>query len=278
MHSTKSIFILLIAFASVAAIGGYFAGKITTEPIVIETEAPAVKPAIIKTSQGPVTEDTLRLNRALTENERLRKEIEALKASITDGEAKLAAFDAEMEGATLQDVANTIIANTMMPPTPEQLKAEDAEAHERMMQNIRNHQQRMAQMRQQRIDFLSSIDTTLLTPEEQATHQAYIQAVKQHAAMEAAVFESQMNDEYLSEEALMAMRESAMAMRELQNQERTALLNAVGAMWNVPEENLSSFVNMVEEVNAVLGGEGSRGGMFGGGPMIFMNGGPGARR
>jgi hypothetical protein len=272
MHSTKSIFILLIAFASVAAIGGYFAGKITTEPIVIETEAPAVKPAILKTSQGPVTEDTLRLNRALTENERLRKEIEALKASIADGEAERAAIDAEMEGATLQDVVNT-----MMPPTPEQLKAEDAEAHERMMQNIRHRQQRMAHMRQQRIDFLSGIDTTLLTPEEQATHQAYIQAVKQHAAMEAAVFESQMNDQPLTEEALMAMRESAMAVRELQNQERTALLNAVGAMWNVPEENLSSFVNMVEEVNAVLGGEGGRGGMFGGGPMIFMNGGPGGR-
>lgn len=265
MHSTKSFFIILVVFATVAAIGGYFTGKITVEPTIIE--APTVIPTQPSVKNTPVANtEMLALNRLRTENERLRNQLAELERSIARDEAEL--LEAE-----------DVVAMQEVPPMvtpPEQLsEQEQAERHERMMQNLRNRQQHMQEMRQQRIDFLSNIDISLLTPEEQATHQSYIQAVKRHAEMEAAMFERNMNDIPATEEDFMAMRESAMAVLQLQEQERTALLNAVGTMWNVPEENLGAFVNMVEEVNAVLGG--GRGGMMMGGPMIFNGPGPGRR-
>lgn len=262
MHSTKSLFIVLFAFVAMAAVGGYFTGKITTKPTIIETTAEAL-PKTSTASAVTSSEDLLKLNRVLSENEKLHREIERLKASIAQEETLLEEMDPMVAEAPAPAVEAA--PQEMRRLSMEDIKAQDPERYERMMTNLQQHQNRMREMRQQRMEFLTGVDTTLLTVEEQQVHTAYLQALSTRAAAEEAIWEKQMAGESLEEEDFAAMREAAFAVRDLQAAETTALLNAVGTMYNISEENLEGFVNTVNEVNAVLGG-GMRMGPPRGGP------------
>lgn len=250
MHSTKAFIVVLLAFVVMAATGGYFTGKITTKPTIIETTTSTLLPSnVISTAD---TDDVLRLNRALSENEKLRREIDVLKASLVQDDALFENMD-QMDAVA--PVEQTEVApQELRRLSMEDIKAQDPERYERMMANLQNHQNRMREMRQSQMAFLAGVDTTLLTVEEQQVHNAYLQALSVHAAIEETIWEKQLAGESLGAEDFEEMREASFAVRNLQEAEKTALLNAVGAMYNISEENLEGFVNTVNEVDAALSG------------------------
>lgn len=264
MPSTKGLICLLFGLVAVAAMGGYFVARMMTVPTVVEVAAAQPSETVVKQTVT-VDEDSLsRLNRALSENERLKKEMEALEAYLVQEKQSFEEFE-QVESALPAESSEATPPQELRRLSMEDIKAQDPERYERMMTNLQNHQNRMREMRQYRMEFLAGVDTSLLTKEEQQVHNAYLQALSARAAAEEEMWEKQLAGESLEMEDFERMRETSFALRDLQAAEKTALLNAVGTMYNISEENLEGFVNTINEVSSALDG-GMRMPGFRGGP------------
>ena len=238
MKTTSTFWtILLVIVALICAGGGYAMGHIF-----------APKSYTV----GENTETIIETDKSATELTLAQAEAEALKAKVARLEKELAAAKAEAEAEPEEEIAEV----AQEPPRrmsrkehDEQLKREDPERYAEMMKRRQEFHARMEEALAKRDTVLEAIDLSLLTPEQQETHARFVEALAaQQAAMDRmnAFMDS---GERPSVEERQAFREAMENVRNLVDEERDALLSAVGVSMGLRNgEETDTFVNVVREV------------------------------
>ncbi len=132
-----------------------------------------------------------------------------------------------------------------------QTEAERAE-HEARRKEM---QQRRAEMRSRmlehqagRMDFLSDINTELLTEEQQAVHQQYTEALALHTELMNRMMDRPEDAGPPSEEDMQELREAGRTLFSLREQERDSLFEAMGLTIGLSEEELPQFTAAINEI------------------------------
>lgn len=254
MQSTRAVFLFLtIPFGLICLAAGYCTGRFMSEQAVV-VETTMMAPMAVSGVSSQDGDALLRLNRALAENERLKADLRL--ARMAPEEVEVPAV--EMTATDTEEARPQFRSFREM---SEDLKARDPEAYQQMVERRNRFREMMRETQNSRFDFLTSIDLSLLTEEEQETHRRYMDALARRVELEESFWERHERGDELTEAEREQMREVSMEVRTLQEGERRALLNAVGTVWNVPEEELEAFVETIESVNQAMSG----GMMFGGG-------------
>ncbi len=231
--------------------GAGFAAGFFTAP---RTTVAPVPTATVKT-KTVVRENTSALTLVKSELEALKAERETLRQQLAELSAAADKPKAEVvEAAPQPQEERRLSPRERM----EELKKNDPERYAQMQEQRAQWQQRMEEARVARDDFLGSIDLTLMTEEQQETHHRYMEALAQQEALQARMREKMEAGEPPTDEERATMRESFMAMRDLREQERTALLGAVGTSMGLPTEDVEGFTQLIQEVYDVT----SRNGMM----------------
>ncbi len=222
-------------------------------------EAPAPLEPVVETVTITNTADTLALSRANTqiaeltaERDALRTQLEAARLAAKEAEAALAAQPTPAP-AEPEEEPRLSPAERM-----ERLRQEDPERYAEVQRRREQFHQQMMQARENRDNFLNDVDLSLMTPEQQEVHLAYTEALARQnelAELMRAKFES---GEPFTEEERAAMFENRDTVRQLQRQERTALLNAVGTSMGFTAEESEDFAALIEEVYSATQGNGMR--------------------
>ncbi len=259
MKTTKSF--LTYFGCTLLLVGAGFAAGYTLAPS--EVIAPLVTTqtktkTVVRDDTSALTLAQSEIAALQTEREALLKQVEALKAM-------------PLETVTVEVAQQPKKEERRMSPRErmEELKKNDPERYQEMQERRAQWQQRVEEARTARDDFLGSVDLTLLTEEQQDIHARYTEALKQQEALQARLNEKFENGEIPTEEDRLAMRETFREMGELQEQERVALLSAVGTSMGLPEEDVESFTSLIQEVYDVTSRNGGmrRMGPPMGGPM-----------
>ncbi len=239
------------------AAAGYFLKPVPAVEVAQVPEAPVeVKQVLVKD-----TADTQALARANARITELTAERDALRAQVTTAEA--AAKEAEAAVAAITAAQQ---APQQEPEAPrlspaerlEQLKAEDPERYAEVIKRREQFRTQVAQAKENRDNFLGDIDLSLLTPEQQEIHATYTEALARQDELSEAMRIKFEAGEELSDEERAAMFENRRTIRELQEQERVALLNAVGTSMGFTAEESADFTALIEEVYSATQGAGIR--------------------
>ncbi len=250
----------LVLFAAAFAVGGFVAHPFLNLKTPFEpTETPATPEKEVVTVTDPG--ETMKLNAANASIAQLTAERDALRAQLEAAEAATKTAEEKATKAIEEaKAAQVVIETPRMSPAErrEQLKKEDPERYAEMEKRREQIRQQMQLAKENRDNFLSDIDMTLLTPEQQEIHLAYTEAIARQdelGEMMRAKFEA---GEPFSEEEREAMFENRRNLRALQEQERTALLSAVGTSMGFNAEESADFANLIEEVYSATQGNGMR--------------------
>lgn len=242
--TSKSI--LFVVAAAVLLGAGYAAGHYFAEPVV-EVLPVAGKTATVTVRDGS---DAAALAKALSE-------VAALKA----------------ENATLR--RNLETAPDTPEPTPkaetpqpqrrqnwrermEEMKKNDPERYKEEMARREQFRQAMVQARNERTNFLDSVDPSLLTAEGRATHARFIEAFNKSAEIEEkmrAAFEA---GEQPSEALAAEAREVMQTLNETRSSERVALLDAIATSMGLSGTDAEDFRKLVDDVYDATGHGGPR--------------------
>ncbi len=263
MPKSSSSFILSLLFivggvcAGVA--GGYYVGCVRTSAKQEKVQEPPQVALPEKPTTLTETADTLALARA-------NATISELTAERDDLRGKLAAARAEMQEAKATVEALSEAAQPEAPEEPrlspaermEKLKQEDPERYAELQRRREQFQQQIMDAQANRDDFLGNIDLSLLTPEQQEVHAAYTTALARQTELSEIMREKFESGEEFTDEERIAMFENRREIRELQEQERSALLTAVGTSMGFTADESADFVALIEEVYSATQGAGLR--------------------
>ena len=155
----------------------------------------------------------------------------------------------------------------------EKWKAENPEEFARMEKRRQEFMQRRAERAQSKIDFLSSVDTSGMSPAAKETHESLQTLIAQREELEAQVFAEGTTDDQ-REEIFRQMRETDRAIRETNAQERANLLQQTAEALGFSGAEATEIVDTIGEIYEATSDWGGRGPGGPGGP----GGGPGGRR
>jgi hypothetical protein len=256
MTSHSKFFLHTIVFLFIA--GASFAiGRFTTEPSVeVISETGATKTVMVRDNS-----DALDLAKALSEIDALKAENIRLKEELRDTEAVVAeAPQPEAPVVEEQPRRRNNWRNRMeeLKETDPERYAQEVERRQRMIKTMEDH-------RNARINFLDSIDTSLLSEDAQVAHARFTNAIARQGQLQQEIMATLDLGEEPSEELQGQMQATFRDIMETQDEVRTALLGAIATSMGLEGEDSEEFSNLIQEVYNATGGRG--------GPMIRMGGG-----
>jgi len=148
----------------------------------------------------------------------------------------------------------------------ERFAREDPVRYAQMTNGMEQGRRRMQERNQARANFLASIDTTNMSPQQKEVHSKYLDlTARQQELQEYMRPDADISDED-RQAAFNEMRDVGNQIRELGRQERDNLLSQAARNMGYSAEDADSVVNQIKDIYRVT----ETGGGFGGGP-----GGPG---
>ncbi len=258
MKPQSKLFLNLIVLLFIAG-ASYAIGRFTTEPSVeVIAESGATKTVTVRDSS-----DALDLAKALSEIDALKAENTRLKESLQEVEtAEPEAVEAPVVApvAEEQPRRRNNWRNRMeeLKETDPERYAQEVERRQRMIKTMEDH-------RNARINFLDSIDTSLLSENAQVAHARFTNAIARQGQLQQEIMATLDLGEEPSEELQGQMQATFRDIMETQDEVRTALLGAIATSMGLEGEDSEEFSNLIQEVYNATGGRG--------GPMIRMGGG-----
>jgi hypothetical protein len=258
MTSHSKFFLHTIVFLFIAG-ASFVIGRFTTEPSVeVISETGATKTVTVRDNS-----DALDLAKALSEIDALKAENTRLKESLQEVEtaepeaveAPVAAPVAEEQPRRRNNWRNRM--EELKETDPERY-AQEVERRQRMIKTMEDH-------RNARINFLDSIDTSLLSEDAQVAHARFTNAIARQGQLQQEIMATLDLGEEPSEELQGQMQATFRDIMETQDEVRTALLGAIATSMGLEGEDSEEFSNLIQEVYNATGGRG--------GPMIRMGGG-----
>ena len=245
MKKTTALPLQLLVVCTLAG-ASYAIGRFTAEP-KIETlpEKTTTRTIAVKDAT-----DATALAKAFSD-------IDALKAENTRLKEELANVD------TLPVDEGVAPPQTEAPEQPrrqswrermDELREKDPERYAAEMERRQNFANAMEQLRSDRVNFLDSIDTSLLSDEAQATHERFVTALARQGELQREMMAAFESGEQPSEELRTQMRETVHELHATQESERVALLDAIAVSMGLENEAVTDFTQLVNEVfNATNG-------------------------
>jgi hypothetical protein len=257
--STLSLQLILALFIAGA---GYAIGRFTATPKVEVLSDSATKTVTIKDAES------------LNALAKARSEIDALKAEKQRLEEELNP-DAEDGIAEPQvvdvEVAEPARRRQSWRDRMEELREKDPERYAEEMERRANFAKMMDQARSERVNFLDSIDTSLLSAEAQNVHERFITAIARQGQLQNEMMATLDAGEEPSEELRNQMQEVFQEINETREMERSSLLDAIAISMGLEEKDVDDFTTLVNEVFNATNGR------MMGGPRGAMRGGRGPR-
>lgn len=224
----------------------YSIGHFTAEPKVevISEKAPTQTITVKDASEATALAKAYSDIEALTaENKRLKDELSSVtqKTSIMAG---LNQTDNTTEPQRHQNWRERM----------EELREKDPDRYAAEMERRQNFVDTIEQLRTERVTFLDSIDTSLLSDEAQGTHARFIAALARQGELQREIIASFESGEQPSEELRAQMHETFRELHATRDDERTALLDAIAVSMGLENEAVTDFTQLVNEVfNATSG-------------------------
>ena len=147
----------------------------------------------------------------------------------------------------------------------EQFKKDNPEEFARMEKMRQDFMERRAQRAQSKIDFLSSIDTSVMNQQARETHEALQGLIAKREELEAKMFSPDTPDED-RQQVFQDMRETDRAIREKNDQERVKLLQQTAEALGLSGAEATEMVDTIGEIYEATSNRGW-GGPGPGGPM-----------
>lgn len=126
----------------------------------------------------------------------------------------------------------------------EKMKKENPKQYEEMQKRHEEFRQRMAQREMERVDFLTSLDLTLFTPEQKENHEKLLDTLATLEEIRAK--EKDMGA--LSEEERRALFSTYHTLHSLYETERDALLSITARSIGFTSDESSAFVDQIKEI------------------------------
>lgn len=215
----------------------------------VQLESPVV-PAQAEQPVAPVVHQADNAETALALS-RAKSEVAALKAEKARLESALQA----KEVAAAEVTTAAALQAPQEPPRPrsrreiiEEMKEKEPERYQAMMTARAEFMQARREAQAEQQDFLSSIDLSLLSEQEQLVHAQFMEAIQRQAALmerQAKRFDS---GEEASEEDRQEMWETMRTVNQLREVERQALLGAVATSMGLSESDSADFTQLITEI------------------------------
>lgn len=240
-RTTLSLHLLVALFL---AGSGYAVGRFTADPKVeVVSEKGETRTVSVKDAT-----DAVALSKALSEIDALKAENERLKISIEEPQTLAAAQPEIVEEMPVR------------PPQTwrermEELKEKDPERYEMEVQRRQNFINTMDQLRAERIGFLDSIDTSLLSPEAQETHSRFTSAIARQGELQREMMALMDAGEEPSDELRIQMHDTFREINQTRDAERAALLNAIATSMGLEGDAAGDFSTLVNEVIEATNGQ-----------------------
>lgn len=236
-QSSLVIYILSLLFIAGAA---YAIGRVTVTPKVeVIPQATATQTVKVRDAS-----DATALTKALSEIEALKAENMRLKKSQEERQAAAQSGDAAARPEEVVQPPRRMTWRERM----EELKEKDPERYAQEVERRENFVKMIEQRRTERLNFLDSIDTSLLSSEAQQVHERFATAIERQGELQNEFMALMESGEPPSEELRNEMHTVMSEIRETREAERVALLNAIGTSMGLDSNDLSDFTELVTEV------------------------------
>lgn len=192
--------------------------------------------------------------------------VRALRARVRDLERQLAELSAADSNAVEQAVAEQPRGHEDFHERMERMKTEDPARYAEITNNMARWRQQRSERQMAKLDFLSSIDTSRMSPQAKAVHEQLQDAIARQEELE-----SQMHDESLTEEGRRQlwnqMRENGRQLWALNGKERNNLIETTARNLGFKGQEVREIsTTMREIIEATDSGFGGPGGHHGGRP------------
>jgi len=157
----------------------------------------------------------------------------------------------------------------------ENLKKNDPERYTQMTNRFAQWRARRAERARNTVDFLSSIDTSHMSAGVKKTHDELQELIARREELEEQMHQENLSDDQRNQ-LFEQMRETDHAIRRLNQQERTNLIEETAKNLGFEGQDVKDISATIQEVIEATGGNG-RGGFFGPPPGGPGPGGPGGR-
>lgn len=260
----KKQLLIVTALAAGGFALGWFSRALQREALA--EPAPAEPSAAPLVRSANDSETMLALSRANSEvaalkaeKARLEQALQAKEAAAAAAEAAIAAVQPQQEPPRQRSRREVL----------EEMKEKDPERYQKMVADRARFMQERREAQANQQDFLSSIDLSLLSEQEQLVHAQFMAAVQQQAALMEKQAERFDSGAEPTEEERQEIWETMRTVNELRDVERQALLGAVATSMGLSESDSADFTQLLTEIyDATSGGRmrPPRGGGPGGGP------------
>lgn len=242
MTKRSSLFLHLLVTLFLAG-SGYAVGRFTATPKVeVISEKGETRTISVKDAT-----DAVALSKALSEIDALKAENERLKSSIEEPHPL-----AETQ-PNIEEPMPTHRPQTWREHMDE-LKEKDPDRYEMEVQRRQNFINTMDQLRAERIGFLDSIDTSLLSSEAQETHSRFTSAIARQGELQREIIALMDAGEEPPEELRIQMHDTFREINQTRDAERAALLDAIATSMGLEGDAVGDFSALVNEVfNATNG-------------------------
>ncbi len=131
------------------------------------------------------------------------------------------------------------------------LEEEDPAGFERYQAEVKRRSEMLQQMVAARHDFLTTVDTELLTGDQQLKHQAFVDALAYRDDIFAQISAYSSEGKEIPAELLRERRKAMSALQRGVDEERNILLQATGRSLGLDEADSIQFVELIKTILAV---------------------------
>lgn len=234
MNKQSSFFIyLVIVLFAVGA--GYAIGHFTSSPTVdVLPQATATQTVKVRDAS-----DATALSKALSEVEALKAENERLKA---------AAQNTPPEPENGEEMNQQPPRRQSWQERMAELRETDPERYEKEVARREQFEKMMKQRRTEQVNFLDSIDVSLMPVEAQGIHARFTAAIARQGQLQEEMMALMEAGEQPSDELREEMRATSYELRVTREEERAALLDAIGTSMGLEAEEVADFTALVSDV------------------------------
>ncbi len=244
MNKSTTLTLQVLALLFIAG-AGYAVGRFTTTPQIEVLSESTTQTVTVKDA-----DDAAALVRALSE-------IEALKAEKSRLEEQLESEDEEIDPGPIRPIEEAeepARRRQSWRERMEELREKDPERYAEEMERRANFAKIMEQARSERVNFLDSIDTSLLSEEAQAVHERFITAIARQGQLQSEIMAAVDAGEQPPEELRSQMHDVFQEIHETRDIERSSLLDAIAISMGLEGNDVEDFTVLVNEVfNATSG-------------------------
>jgi hypothetical protein len=211
-------------------------------------------PEVAPLPEKPIAEpaNLPQLSPAAADDATVRAAMDLLHKRVADLEKRLAAREAEL-AALKKNSAGDALASRRPPSREdfrkrmEQLKKDNPTAYAEMEKRHQDFQQRMAQERQDRDDFLSAVNTQSMSEDQKANHEKLLETLAKIEALRAQQEQSGTGPGGEDEATRQTMRQTMTELSALYEVERQYLLEQAAYAAGYDGDDASKFVDYIQQ-------------------------------